>query len=120
MNAKPGGRVVLEYRDGKGRYRSEGQVRTAKEPAHLVFDLTVRDTTGAASFTARFDVTLAAVPDGTRLRLGLRITESTVGAVPYIAGIEPGWGQVLDNLAVAIGASQPATRPPSNGEEWQS
>lgn len=117
LEAKPGGRAVLEYRDGKGRYRSEGRVRAAKEPGHLVFDLTVRDAAGAASFTAHYDLTLAAVPDGTRLRLGLRITGSTVGAVPYIAGIETGWGQVLDNLAGAIGASQPATGAPTKAKE---
>ena len=41
-------------------------------------------------------------PDGTRLRLGLTITETTVAAVPYIAGIDTGWSQVLDNLATAL------------------
>jgi hypothetical protein len=33
----------------------------------------------------------------------LRITETTVEAVPYIAGIETGWDQVLDNLAGGLG-----------------
>jgi uncharacterized protein YndB with AHSA1/START domain/DNA-binding transcriptional ArsR family regulator len=104
LEPKPGGRAVLEYRDAEGRYHAEGRVHTAKEPRHLVFDLTVLDAAGAASFTGHYDLTLAAVPDGTRLRLGLHITESTVEAVPYVAGIETGWGQVLDNLADAVGA----------------
>jgi uncharacterized protein YndB with AHSA1/START domain/DNA-binding transcriptional ArsR family regulator len=100
---EPGGRAVLEYRDAEGRrYRSEGRVHTAKEPEHLVFDLSVLDAAGAVSFTGHYDLALAAVPDGTRLRLGLRITDTAVEAVPYIAGIETGWGQVLDNLADII------------------
>jgi uncharacterized protein YndB with AHSA1/START domain/DNA-binding transcriptional ArsR family regulator len=117
LEPKPGGRAVLEYCDAEGRYHSEGRVHTAKEPGHLVFDLTVPDAAGAASLTGHYDLTLAAVPDGTRLRLGLRITESTVEAVPYIAGIETGWGQVLDNLADVVGASQRTTKGLTKGKE---
>jgi uncharacterized protein YndB with AHSA1/START domain/DNA-binding transcriptional ArsR family regulator len=104
-----GGRAVLEYRDAEGRYRSEGRVHAAKEPERLVFDLSVLEAAGAVSFTGHYDLTLAAVPDGTRLRLGLRITATTVEAVPYIAGIDTGWGQVLNNLADAVGNAQPTT-----------
>jgi uncharacterized protein YndB with AHSA1/START domain/DNA-binding transcriptional ArsR family regulator len=106
LEPNPGGRAVLEYRDAEGRYRSEGRVHAAKESESLVFDLSVLDKAGAISFTGHYDLTLTGVEDGTRLRLGLRITETTVEAVPYIAGIETGWGQVLDNLADAVGAFQ--------------
>lgn len=99
LEPRAGGRVVLEFRDAEGRYRSEGQVHAAEEAEHLAFDLSVLDPAGAIAFTGHHDLTLAAAPEGTRLRLGLRITETTVGAVPAIAGIETGWGQVLDNLA---------------------
>ncbi|MEV7094279.1 metalloregulator ArsR/SmtB family transcription factor [Amycolatopsis sp. NPDC051045] len=91
----PGGRIVLGYRDADGEYHSEGRVRVADEPGHLAFDLAV---TGPASFTGDYDLELHPDPDGTRLRLGLRITATTVDAVPFIAGIEPGWSQVLDHL----------------------
>ncbi|HXT88277.1 MAG TPA: metalloregulator ArsR/SmtB family transcription factor [Trebonia sp.] len=118
LEPKPGGRVVLEYRDPEGlRYRSEGRVHAAQEPQRLVFDLSVLDASGAVSFTGHYDLTLAAVPDGTRLRLGLRITETTVEAVPYIAGIEPGWEQVLGNLAAAVEVSQHTTKAPTKGKE---
>jgi uncharacterized protein YndB with AHSA1/START domain len=121
LEPKPGGRAVLEYRDAEGRYRSEGRVHTAIEPEHLVFDLSVRDVAGEVSFTGHHDLTLAAVGDGTRLRLGLRITDSTVAAVPYIAGIETGWGQVLDNLADAVGASpRTTTAAHTKGKDRQS
>lgn len=120
LEPRRGGRAVLEYRDSEGIYRSEGRVHTAKEPRHLVFDLTVRDTRGAASFTGYFELTLAAIPDGTRLRLDLRIAETTIEAVPFIAGIEIGWGQVLDKLAEAVGGSQGTTEGPAKGKERQS
>ncbi|MFE9749452.1 metalloregulator ArsR/SmtB family transcription factor [Saccharothrix saharensis] len=107
VEPRPGGRAVLEFRDAEGRYRSEGVVHTAEEPERLVFDLSVldlsgRDAAGEVSFTGHYDVTLAEAPGGTRLRVDLRITETTVGAVPHIAGIGTGWGQVLDHLAAAV------------------
>lgn len=103
LEPEPGGRVVLEYRDAEGRrYPSEGRVHAAKKHEHLVFDLSVLDPAGAVSFTGHYDLALTAVPEGTRLRLGLRITETTVEAVSAIAGIETGWGQVLDQLASVL------------------
>jgi uncharacterized protein YndB with AHSA1/START domain/DNA-binding transcriptional ArsR family regulator len=102
LEPKPGGRVVLEYRDAEGRYRSEGRVHAAKEAEHLVFELSVLDAAGAVSFTGHYDLAFTADRGGTRLRMGLRITETTVEAVPFIAGIETGWGQVLDHLTEAL------------------
>ncbi|WP_018683095.1 metalloregulator ArsR/SmtB family transcription factor [Actinokineospora enzanensis] len=99
----PGGRVVLEYRDGDGqRYRSEGRVRDVAEPERLAFDLSVLDAAGAVAFTGHYDLGLTTVSEGTRLRLDLTITDTTVESAPFIAGIETGWGQVLDNLTDII------------------
>lgn len=118
LEPKPGGRAVLEYRDPWGRrYRCEGRVRAAQESGHLAFDLSVPGASEAVSFTGHFDLTLAAVPEGTRLRLDLRLTDTTVEAVPYIAGIETGWGQVLGNLAAAIEASRHPAEAPAKGKE---
>ncbi|OXM44913.1 metalloregulator ArsR/SmtB family transcription factor [Amycolatopsis alba] len=97
-----GGRAVLDYRDAEGRYRSAGEVRAATEFEHLEFDLSVLDAKGAVFFTGHYDLKFTEVPGGTRLRLDLRVTETTVEAVPFIAGIETGWGQVLDNLAARL------------------
>ncbi|MFC9893004.1 metalloregulator ArsR/SmtB family transcription factor [Nocardia sp. NPDC127579] len=99
IEPKAGGRAVLDYRDAeRRRYRSEGRVHAATAPEHLEFDLSVLDAAGAVSFTGHYDLRLTATPAGTALRLDLRITDTTVEAVPFIAGIETGWGQVLDNL----------------------
>ena len=98
-----GGRVLLEYRDADGRaYLSEGRVRAAKKPEHLEFDLSVLDEDGGVAFTGRHDLSLADDRDGTRLHLELTLTDTTVEAVAAIAGIETGWGQVLDQLADAV------------------
>ena len=103
LEPKAGGRAVLEYRDAEGRrYRSEGRVHTAEAPEHLVFDLAVLDAAGAVAFRGHYDLVLDAVLDGTRLRLGLSITQTTVAALPSIARNDTGRGQVLDNLANAI------------------
>jgi uncharacterized protein YndB with AHSA1/START domain/DNA-binding transcriptional ArsR family regulator len=99
LEPRSGGRAVLAYRDADGEYHSEGWVRRAAEPGRLAFDLAV---TGEASFTGHYDLELAPVPGGTRLRLGLRITATTVEAVPAIAGIETGWDQVLDHLTEVL------------------
>jgi uncharacterized protein YndB with AHSA1/START domain/DNA-binding transcriptional ArsR family regulator len=102
IEPEPGGRVVLEYRDAEGRYRSEGRVHAAREAEHLAFGLSVLDAAGAVLFTGHYDLTFAADRGGTRLRLDLRITGTTVEAVPFVAGIETGWGQVLDHLTAVL------------------
>ncbi|WP_410876280.1 metalloregulator ArsR/SmtB family transcription factor [Nocardia sp. A7] len=100
IEPRKGGHAVLDYRDAEGRrYRSEGRVGAAKQPGRLEFDLSVLDAAGAVSFTGHYDLTLDEHPGGTRLTLHLTITETTVAAVPFIAGIETGWDRVLDNLA---------------------
>ena len=102
LEPRPGGRAVLEYRDADGRYRSEGRVHVADSPKHLVFDLAVAGPSGAVAFVGHYDVTLAAVENRTRLHLDLRLTDTTVAAVPYTAGIDAGWGEALDNLARVV------------------
>lgn len=98
IEPREGGRAVLDYRDAEGVYRSQGRVHTAIPAERLVFDLTIQD-----AFTATYDVTFT---EDTRLHVDLTITDSTVDAAQYIAGIETGWGQVLDNLTRALGAKR--------------
>ncbi|MFI9007921.1 metalloregulator ArsR/SmtB family transcription factor [Actinosynnema sp. NPDC053489] len=116
VEPRPGGRAVLEYRDADGRYRSEGVVRVARAPERLAFDLSVLDAAGAVSFTGHYDVTLAEAAGGTLLRVDLRITDTAVEAVPHVAGIGTGWGQVLDHLADAVAASAHETDQDHTGE----
>ncbi|MFI6938783.1 metalloregulator ArsR/SmtB family transcription factor [Streptomyces sp. NPDC050418] len=109
LDPVPGGRAVLDYRDAEGTYRSSGNVHAAREGERLVFDLSVRDAEGAATFTGHYDLTLTdADGGGTRLRLQLGLSATAVEAAHQIAGIETGWGQVLDQLTDAVDATRPA------------
>jgi uncharacterized protein YndB with AHSA1/START domain/DNA-binding transcriptional ArsR family regulator len=119
LEPRPGGRALLDYRDAEGRYHSEGRVHSAEEGKRLVFDLAVGEA-DAVSFTGHYDLTLADAEDGTRLRLGLRITGTAVDAVPFIAGIETGWARVLDNLADAVGSYRRPTPAHTERREAQS
>ena len=56
-------------------------------------------------------MTLDDAPTGTELSVHLDITDSTVDAAEFIAGIEIGWRQVLDNLEAVVTAA--ATTTPS-------
>ncbi|MFQ6228312.1 SRPBCC domain-containing protein [Nocardia sp. NPDC002869] len=106
LEPAPRGRVVLDYRDAEGRrYRSAGEVTAAAEPERLGFRLSVRDPADAVLFTGHYALTLTRAAEGTRLRLGLTLTDPDTGAVPFIAGIETGWQQVLDNLTAAVGGT---------------
>ena len=53
-------------------------------------------------FTGHYDVTLDETPSGTRLHADVTLKDTTVEAVPAIAGIETGWGQVLDQLVTLL------------------
>jgi uncharacterized protein YndB with AHSA1/START domain len=81
-------------------------VRAAKKPARLAFDLSVLGLEREPLFTGQYDVRLDAAPEGTRLRVELRLGRTTVAAVPAIAGIQQGWQQTLDQLAAAVGAAR--------------
>jgi uncharacterized protein YndB with AHSA1/START domain/DNA-binding transcriptional ArsR family regulator len=107
LEPREGGRVEIAYRDAEGEYRAEGRVRVAEKPGRLAFDLAV---TWPASFTGHYDLELTPAPDGTRLWLGLRVTGTTVEAGPAVAGVETGWGQVLDQLTDVLnrGKGRPA------------
>ncbi|HEY1567631.1 MAG TPA: metalloregulator ArsR/SmtB family transcription factor [Solirubrobacteraceae bacterium] len=119
LEPKRGGQAVLEYREGDQRYRSEGSVRAARRPTHLAFELSVLDAAGAVSFTGHYDLRLTVAGNGTRLQLELRISDSTLGAVPFVAGIETGWGQVLDRLTEVVSTFRPTTRTQTKRKEQQ-
>lgn len=107
LEPAPHGRVVLDYRDAEGRrYRSAGEVAAAAEPERLEFRLSVLDPADAVLFSGHYDLVLTWTEAGTRLRLGLTLTETDTAAVPFIAGIETGWQQVLDNLTAAVGGTE--------------
>jgi uncharacterized protein YndB with AHSA1/START domain/DNA-binding transcriptional ArsR family regulator len=106
FEARPGGRIVLEYRDREDLDgsdvvvgRAEGEVTEARAPERLAYTSSPSGPDGEPAFTAEVTCDLVPTPSGADLDVTYRITDSTVGAADPVAGIEPGFNQSLDTLA---------------------
>jgi uncharacterized protein YndB with AHSA1/START domain/DNA-binding transcriptional ArsR family regulator len=113
FEARPGGRIVQEYRDaedatGSGPVvgRAEGSVDEVRPRERLTYRLSPLLPDGGLAFTSHVDVELRPAGTGTTLDINYRITDSTVDSADFIAGIEIGFGQSLDKLVAAV-ASDP-------------
>ncbi|WP_405532852.1 metalloregulator ArsR/SmtB family transcription factor [Streptomyces avidinii] len=117
FEAWPGGRIVLEYRDAEDADGSdpvaghgEGVVDDVRPGERLAYRLSPRLPDGSIAFTAHVDFDLRPTGTGTDLDIRYRITDSTIDSADFVAGIEIGFGQSLDHLADALGASRHAAR----------
>jgi uncharacterized protein YndB with AHSA1/START domain/DNA-binding transcriptional ArsR family regulator len=120
FEAGPGGRVALEYRDVEDSDdsdliagRSEGVVTDVLPAERLAYRNSPVLPDGSTAFTAHTDYALRPTDAGTELEVELRITDSTVKSADFIAGIELGFGQSLDKLAVTLAATARTNTPRS-------
>jgi uncharacterized protein YndB with AHSA1/START domain/DNA-binding transcriptional ArsR family regulator len=111
FEARPGGRIVQEYRDAEDADdsdlvagRAEGVVDDVRPGERLAYRLSPLLPDGGLAFTAHVDLGLRPTHTGTDLDVHYRITDSTVDAADFIAGIEIGFGQSLDKLAATLAA----------------
>ncbi|GAA2904649.1 metalloregulator ArsR/SmtB family transcription factor [Streptomyces mexicanus] len=111
FEARAGGRIVQEYRDAEDSDgldlvagRAEGVVVDARPGERLTYRLSPQLPDGTPAFTAHVDLVLRPTSTGTDLDVHWRITDSTVDSADFIAGIEVGFGQSLDKLAVNLAA----------------
>jgi uncharacterized protein YndB with AHSA1/START domain/DNA-binding transcriptional ArsR family regulator len=109
FEARPGGRVVLEYRDAEDADgsdvvagRAEGVVDDARPGERLTYQTSPLLPDGGTAFTAHVDMHLRPAGTTTDLDVRYRITGSTAGSADFVAGIELGFGQSLDKLAAAL------------------
>ncbi|WP_327003674.1 metalloregulator ArsR/SmtB family transcription factor [Dactylosporangium sp. NBC_01737] len=116
FETRPGGRVVLEYRDAEDADdsdlvagRAEGVVEDVRPGERLSYRSSPLLPDGSAAFTSHVDLHLRPTSDGTDLEVLHRITGSTVDSADFIAGIELGFGQSLDKLAAALTATTGTT-----------
>ncbi|MFI0353413.1 metalloregulator ArsR/SmtB family transcription factor [Actinomadura sp. 9N407] len=116
FEARPGARIVQEYRDvedtdGSDQVagRAEGVVEDVRPGERLAYRLSPLGPDGGPAFTAHVDLTLRPGDAGTELDVHLRLTDSTVESADFIAGIEIGFGQSLDRLAATIAADSSST-----------
>ncbi|MFD6700073.1 MULTISPECIES: SRPBCC domain-containing protein [unclassified Microbacterium] len=98
---------------GGATYRSEGRVLDADPGRRLVFALAPVDPTGAPMFDAVHTVSLSGDDAATTVELRIEATGVRPGAVEAIAGLEPGWTQLLAALAglFADGSGDGVVRP---------
>lgn len=116
FEARPGGRVVLEYRDAEDSDgsdpvagRAEGVVEVVRPGERLAYRSSPLLPDGSAAFTAHVDFGLRPTGAGADLDVRYRITGSTVDSADFIAGIEIGFGQSLDKLAAGVAADAGGT-----------
>ncbi|WP_262391407.1 SRPBCC domain-containing protein [Nocardiopsis sp. CNR-923] len=116
FEARPGGRILQEYREAEDTDgsepvvgRAEGVVEEAAPGERLVYRLSPLLPDGGPAFTAHVAITLRPTGAGTDLDVGYLITDSTVESADFVAGIEIGFGQSLDQLAARIAADAPDT-----------
>lgn len=116
FEARPDGRVVLEYRDLEDHGgsdpvvgRAEGVVDVARPAERLTYRSSPLLPDGGSAFTSHVDLALRPAgpgDDGSGTELDVRygITDSTVDSADFVAGIEIGFGQSLDKLAALLAA----------------
>lgn len=116
FEARPGGRIVHEYRDAEDADgsdavagRAEGAVEEVRRGERLAYRLSPLLPDGGLAFTAHVEFALRPAGRGTDLDVHYRITDSTVDSADFIAGIEIGFGQSLDKLAAALAAESHGT-----------
>jgi len=109
FEARPGGRIVQEFRDADDTDgsdlvagRAEGVVEDVRPGEYLSYRLSPLLPDGSPAFTSEVGLGLRPTDTGTDLDVHWRITESTVDSAEFIAGIEIGFGQCLDKLAAIL------------------
>ena len=112
FEARPGGRIVQEYRDADDIDgsdvvvgRAEGEVTEVRVGEHLAYRLSPLLPGGGVAFTGLVELDLRATPDGVDLDVHYRVIDSTADAADFVAGIEIGFGQSLDKLTTVIDGS---------------
>ncbi|TDC73467.1 SRPBCC domain-containing protein, partial [Actinomadura sp. 7K507] len=116
FEARPGGRIVQEYRDAEDADgsdlvagRAEGVVEDVRPGERLGYRLSPLLPGGGLAFTAHVDLALRPTGAGADLDVHYRISGSTVDSADFIAGIEIGFGQSLDKLAAMFAAGSGST-----------
>jgi uncharacterized protein YndB with AHSA1/START domain/DNA-binding transcriptional ArsR family regulator len=97
-----GAPIRLLLREGASDiHRSAGQVIAVDPGRRLVFSLAPLDRDGRALFTAFHTVTIEG-DNPTILRLEIDVSDVRPEAVAAVAGLHPGWTQLLDGLEAVL------------------
>ncbi|MDM8085096.1 metalloregulator ArsR/SmtB family transcription factor [Cellulomonas cellasea] len=112
FEARPGGRILHEYRDVEDvdgsdpvAGRARGEVVEVRPGERLAYRLSPVLPDDQVAFTAHVRLDLRATETGADLDVHFRVADSTVESADFIAGIELGFGQSLDKLVTILSAS---------------
>ena len=110
--AAPGGllRIVMAEGDST-RHTAVGRYLALEKPRALSFELAPLGPDGKPLLSAVHRVRLAPQPRGTTISLTIKLGDATPAAAPAIAGLRPGWKQLLDKLARELAGGRP---PPAS------
>lgn len=98
LEPRAGSPVRVALREpGGGEYESRGRVIDVDPGRLLVFELAPVDDAGEPLFRAVHTLELAPA-DETALTLAIEVTDVRPEAASAVAGLEPGWNQLLDAL----------------------
>lgn len=97
-------RIALREGDG-AEYESAGWVEEV-DSGRLVFSLAPLDAEHEPLFQARHTLTITGAEPVT-MTLRIEVSDVRPGAAPAIAGLEPGWQQLLDNLEATLSGRAP-------------
>ncbi|SDL30501.1 metalloregulator ArsR/SmtB family transcription factor [Nonomuraea jiangxiensis] len=126
FEARPGGRIVQEYRDRHDvdgsdpvAGRAEGVVDDVRPGERLAYRLSPQLPGGGRAFTSHADFGLRPSDTGTDLDVHFRVTDSTVESADFIAGLEIGFGQSLDKLEAALAEDPESPGPDTDPRNTQ-
>lgn len=106
LQRRPGSAIRVALREGDGvEHHSRGRVEVV-DPDTLVFSLSPLGPSGDPLFEARHTLTLTGT-ETTRLELTIEVRNVLDGAAAAVAGVRPGWEQLLDSLARTLEGPQP-------------
>ncbi|MDN4613441.1 metalloregulator ArsR/SmtB family transcription factor [Leifsonia sp. F6_8S_P_1B] len=112
VSPTPGAPVSLVLREGDGaEYSSVGRVQEVEPERRLVYELSPVDAEGRPQVRVLHDVVLEPDEAATRVRLTLRAEGAGPEAAPMLAGLQPGWEQLLDGLAELLAVGRRTRRP---------
>ncbi len=105
LEPKVKGTIRIDMRGPDGTvYPMTGVVRELVEPERLVFSCTPLDDQGRAIFEVLNTAAFEERRGRTAVTVRARVVTASPAAVPYLAGMEPGWSQSLDRLGRVLGS----------------
>ena len=108
-----GGPLEVTMREGDGTtYLSRGRFLKVRPPTDLRFEFGPLGPDGNLLLSATHDLHLRNRGEVTQLSLTVRITSATPAAAPMVAGLGPGWEQLLDRLSQALSRRAPTADAP--------